>query len=292
MMKGLRAVALMILLTLGFSLSAFAGLEDEKETHKVEAPKEVLLAHSEKPPVSGSVGLGVFNKYIFRGYELSESSVVIQPSVSVSYKYFSASFWGNIDSEENPTQSFVPDKADEKSFNETDLTLSYTFVIDKLSMTGGYIYYGTKYAIETEELFLTLGYDTLLKPTLSVYRDITEYPGTYVNLSVAHSLPLIKDITLDLGASAGYFAGDDDYWNTYEKSTGAYTGDKYKAFHDGMVKAGFTVPVAENISVQPVVQYWFPLSNKARKTIDGSSYNFNGKLDDTLVAGVNMTLSF
>ena len=291
-MKGIWTVVLMVLCTLGFSFGAFAEQAEEKETHKVEAPKEVLLVHAEEPPVSGSAGLSVFNKYIFRGYELSAKSVVVQPSVSVSYKYFSASFWGNIDSQENPTQSFVPDRADEKSFNETDLTLSYTFVIDKLSMTAGYIYYGTKYAAETEELFLTLGYDTLLKPTLSVYRDITEYPGTYVNLSLAHSLPLVKDITLDLGASAGYFAGDNDYWNTYESSTGAYTGDEYKAFHDGMVKAGLTVPVAENISVQPVVQYWFPLSNKAKKTVDGSSYNFNGKLDDTLVAGVNMTLSF
>jgi hypothetical protein len=292
MMKSLWAVILMVLFTLGLSCGAFAGQAEDKETHKVEAAKEVELVHSDKPPVSGSAGLGVFNKYVFRGYELSADSVVIQPSVSVSYKYFSASFWGNIDSEENPTQSFVPDRADEKSFNETDLTLSYTFVIDKLSMTAGYIYYGTKYAAETEELFLTLGYDTLLKPTLSVYRDITEYSGTYVNLAVAHSIPLIKDITLDLGASAGYFVGDNDYWNTFEESTADYTGDKYKALHDGMVKAGLTIPVAETISVQPVVQYWFPLSNKAKKTIDGSSYNFNGKLDDTLVAGVNMTLSF
>jgi len=132
----------------------------------------------------------------------------------------------------------------------------------------------------------------LLKPTLSVYRDITEYPGTYVNLAVAHSVPLMKNITLDLGASAAYFAGDNDYWNTYERSTGDYTGEEYEAFHDGMVKAGLTVPVTGNISVQPVVQYWFPLSDDADKTVDGSSYNFNGKLDDTLVAGVNMTLTF
>ncbi|MBI5409125.1 MAG: hypothetical protein HZA14_07150 [Nitrospirae bacterium] len=291
MVKGLTVVVLTVL-TLVFSTGAFAEQAKGKETHEVEAQKEVLLVHAEKPPVSGSVGLGVFNKYVFRGYELSADSMVIQPYASVSYKYFSASFWGNIDSVENPTQSFVPDKADEKSFNESDLTLSYTFVIDKLSMTAGYIYYGTKYALETEELFLTLSYDTLLKPTLSVYRDITEYPGTYVNLSVAHSLPLIKDITLDLGASAGYFRGVDDYWKTFESSTGDYTGDKYKALHDGMVKAGLTIPVAKNVSVQPVAQYWFPLSSKAKKTVDGSSFNFNGKLDDTLVAGVNMTLSF
>jgi hypothetical protein len=251
-----------------------------------------MKVNAEEAKVTGSASVGVFNKYVFRGYELSADSVVMQPSVGISYNGFTASFWGNIDSEENPTQNFVPDRADEKSFNETDLTLSYTYAIDKLSLTGGYIYYGTKYASETEELFLTLGYDTLLKPTLSVYRDITEYPGTYVNLSLAHSLPLVKDITLDLGASAGYFAGDSDYWKTFESSTGDYTGEEYKAFHDGMVKAGLTVPLAENITVQPVVQYWFPLSSKAKRTIDGSSYNINGKLDDTFVGGVNITLSF
>lgn len=247
---------------------------------------------AEETKVTGSAAVGVFNKYIFRGYELSSKSAVIQPAVGLSYSGFSASLWGNIDSDEHATQSFVPDREDQKSFNETDLTLSYTYTIDKLSLTGGYIYYNTKYAVETEELFLTLGYDTLLKPTLSVYRDITSYTGTYLNFAVAHSLPLIKAITLDLGASAGYFAGDDDYWNTYERSTGDYTGKKYNAFHDGMVKAGLTIPVAGTFTVQPVVQYWFPLSGEANRTIDGSSYNFNGKLDHTLVAGINLTMIF
>jgi len=251
-----------------------------------------ITVNAEGPDTSGSASVGIFNKYVFRGYELSAGSVVIQPSAGITYNGFSASFWGNIDSEENPTQNFVPDRPDERSFNETDLTLSYTYAIDKLSLTGGYIYYGTKYATETEELFVTVGYDTLLAPTLSVYRDITEYAGTYVNIAISHSLTLVKDITLDLGASAGFFAGDNKYWKTFERSTGDYTGDEYTALHDGMVKAGLTLPVTENISIQPVVQYWFPLSGKAKRTVDGSSYNFNGKLDDTVVAGVNAALSF
>lgn len=252
----------------------------------------VMTVKAEESKGSGSASVGVFNKYVFRGYELSAGSVVIQPSAGITYNGFSVSFWGNIDSEENTTQNFVPDRPDERSFNETDLTLSYTYAIDKLSLTGGYIYYGTKYATETEELFVTVGYDTLLSPTLSVYRDITEYPGTYVSVAIAHSVPLVKEITLDLDASAGYFMGDNDYWKTFERSTGDYTGDEYSALHDGMIRAGLTVPVTENISIQPVVQYWFPLSGKARKTIDGSSYNINGKLDDTVVAGVNAALSF
>ena len=179
-----------------------------------------------------------------------------------------------------------------KDLNETDLTLSYTYVIDKLSLTGGYIYYGTDYTAETEEVFVTASYDMLLNPTLSVYRDINEYGGTYFNLSIAHSFPVYKEITLDLGASAGYFAGSDDYWKTYDSATGAYTGKKYSGLHDGMVKAGLTIPVAKNMSLQPLIQYWFPLSSNAKKSVSGNSYNPNGKLDETLVTGVNLTLSF
>ncbi|WP_435548489.1 TorF family putative porin [Desulfobacterium sp. N47] len=256
----------------------------------------VSLAGAEKPAeehkVTGSASVGVFNRYIFRGYELSARSAVIQPTLTASYNGFNASMWGNIDTDEHPTQSFVPDRPGEKSFNETDLTLCYKYDIDKLSLTGGYIYYNTKYANETEEFFISTTYNTLLSPTLAIYQDINEYTGTYINLSVSQSVPVYKEITLDMGASAGYFVGSSDYWKTYERSTGAYTGDKYNAFHDGMVKAGFTIPVAKNAVIQPLVQYWFPLSGKAKRTIDGNSYNFNGKLDDTFVCGLNATLTF
>ncbi len=79
---------------------------------------------------------------------------------------------------------------------------------------------------------------------------------------------------------------------TYERSTGDYTGKKYNAFHDGKLQVGLTYPIQKNITLQPTIQYWFPLSSKARRTIDGNSYNPNGHLDNTFVAGVNFTLSW
>lgn len=272
---------LMIVLTL---VVAFFSVTKAEEMKK-EEPKQ-----DEK--VTGSVSLGVYNRYIFRGYELSSGSVVIQPSVTVSYKGFSVNYWGNIDTNERQTQSFIPDRPGRKSFNESDLTLSYTYSIDKLSLTAGYIYYGTKYTDETEELFLSASYDIITKPTLTIYRDITTYPGTYINLSFSHSFEVYKDITLDLAASFGYFKGDDSYWRTYESSTGDYTGKKYSGFHDGKVQAGLTIPVMKNVTVQPVVQYWFPLSNKAKRIVDGNPYNPNGHLDDTWVIGLGITFSF
>lgn len=242
--------------------------------------------------VTGSVSAGVYNRYIFRGYELSSKSIVIQPSITVSYKGFSAIYWGNIDSDEHPTQSFIPDREGKKSFNESDLTISYTYSIDKLSLTVGYIYYGTKYADETEEVFLSSSYDILTKPTLTIYRDISSYPGTYINLSFSHSLPVYRDITLDLAASFGYFKGDNAYWKTYKDSTGDYTGKKYNALHDGKLQAGLSIPIAKTVLVQPVVQYWFPLSGKANRTVDDHSYNPNGHLDNTWVTGVGITFNF
>ncbi|MDW7972406.1 MAG: hypothetical protein RMI01_04285 [Thermodesulfovibrio sp.] len=278
-MRRFKFFALVLGVLLSFSL-VFA-----EEPKKEEAKKE-------EDKVTGSVSLGAYTRYIFRGYELSSDSVVIQPSVTVSYKGFSVNYWGNIDSNETATQSFVPDRPGRKSFNESDLTLSYTYTIDKLSLTGGYIYYGTKYTKETEEVFLSLSYDIISKPTLTIYRDISTYPGTYVNLSFSHSFEVYKDITFDLATSFGYFKGDDDYWRTYESSTGKYTGKKYNAFHDGKIQAGFTIPVMKNLTVQPVVQYWFPLSNKAKRIVDGTPYNPSGHLDDTWVAGVGITFSF
>ena len=262
-----------------------------------------LYADVEKPPeekVTGNVSMSTLNRYIFRGYEIGKSGLVIQPSLSASYKGFSATFWGNIDTNQRntTTATFNDREIGKKGFNETDLILSYTCAIKKLSLTGGYIYYNLKYAEDTEEFFLTFAYDMLTKPTLSVYQDVNAYPGTYVNLSFSHSFPLPKDMTLDLGASFGYEAGQGGFWKTYEANTGRYTGSKYSAFHDGMVKAGLTMQVNKAFSVQPIVQYYFPLSGDANRTMgyDASgnkiAFNHNGYVPHSLVAGINLIYNF
>lgn len=272
-MNGLRVAFFGLLFPLFSYVNTLYAEEQKAVEQKVEDQR-----------ISGSISAGVFNRYIFRGYELSSKSFVVQPAVSLSYKGFSVSFWGNIDSNEHATQSFIPDRPGRKSFNETDLTLGYTYHIGEFTFTGGYIYYGTKYAAETEELFVSSSYDIITKPTLTVYRDIASYPGTYINFSLSHSEKVYKNITLDLGASAGYFARDDDNFST-EGGAGKI---KYSAFHDGMVKACFTIPVIKNMSVQPIAQYWFPLSDKAKRHV----YNPNGHLDETFVYGTNLVYNF
>ncbi len=215
--------------------------------------------------VSGSASLGIYSKYVFRGYELSKNSIVIQPSTDLSYKGFDVNFWGNIDTDEHATNAFTPDRPGQKSFNEVDMTLSYNSKYKNFDYSIGYIYYNTKYAEETEEIFASVTYDTFLSPTLSIYRDIASYPGFYINLSVSKSFSIYPKTSLDLSASVGYYS-----------QTG------YHAFHDGMISVGLTYDLYKNVTVEPSLEYSFALSSKAKDAGVGS----------TIVGGINLGFSF
>jgi hypothetical protein len=242
--------------------------------------------------VSGSASMGILNRYVFRGYRLGGGSAVIQPALSVSYRGFSASFWGNIDLNEKATPCFVPDRPGQMSFNETDLVLSYGRSLGKLDLSAGFIYYGTKYVAETQEIYAAVSYAIFGRPTLAVYRDIGAYPGTYFLLSIGQSFPLTKRVTLDVGASAAYFSGDGDYWRTYLPSAGDYTGKIYRALHDGTAKVGLMFPLGRSLGLQAVAQYVFPLSGAAGRTVDDHSYNINGALAAVWVFGAVLTWGF
>ncbi len=298
-MKKVSVVAVLVMACLVFCVITVRAEVTQKAAAAGAAKPSEEQKTAEETKVTGAGSLGAYNRYIFRGYEIGKSGLAIQPALMASYKGLSASFWGNIDTNPRNTTSAVFTNERRKTWDETDLTLSYTYAIKRLSMTGGYIYYNLKYAEETEEVFLGLACDILTKPTLSIYQDINAYKGTYLNLSFAHSFPLPKDITLDLGASFGYFVGESHYWRTFEEGTGDYTGSKYKGFHDGMAKAGLTIPVTRTLSIQPVVQYWFPLSGKAKKTYGRSpdtglriAKNPNGYVVGNLVYGVGLTYGF
>jgi hypothetical protein len=285
-MKTLRMLVLTVIVAWGITAQGFCA--DEKIPDE-KVPEE---------KITGSASVGVLNRYIFRGYEIGKSGLVIQPSLSASLKGFSATFWGNIDTNQRNTTTAAFANEGRKGFNETDLTLSHTHAFGKLSLTGGYTFYSVKYAEDTEEFFATIAYDILTKPTLSIYQDVNAYPGTYMNLSFAHSFPVYKKVTLDLGASFGYFVGRGNFWKTYERSTGDYTGSTYKGFHDGMVKAGLSIPVTSAFMVQPIAQYYFPLSGDANRTMgydtagNKIAFNHNGYVPYSLVAGINLTYNF
>ena len=128
-----------------------------------------VLAEEEVPTADASVG--IHSTYVWRGFGLSDDSIVIQPSMTVGYKGFAMNLWGNLD-----TDYYAEDTT---KYNETDITLSYDGAYEKLGYGVGYIYYALDAADDTQEIYGTLSYDILLSPTLAFYYDVDSFSGLY-----------------------------------------------------------------------------------------------------------------
>jgi hypothetical protein len=246
----------------------------------------------DKSAFSGTASLTAFNRYIFRGFRLGGGRLVVQPFVTASYAGFSAWAWGNFDTKEAATPNFTPVREGRSSYNETDVSAGYEWDSDAVSVSLGFIYYGTRYASSTLEIYAQATWNVAGEPTLAVYQDVDAYPGTYINVSWTPSLSLARDLSLDLGVSAGAYLGGSTYWRTFAPATGGYTGTPYRAFHDGMLKAGLNIALGGGWSLQPQAQYTFPLSSAAKRASDAAGGTANGPLAPVWVMGAALQLAF
>ncbi len=239
------------------------------------------MAFAEEDKPTANLTVGAYSQYIWRGFELSKDSVVVQPSMTVGYKGFSANLWGNLD-----TDPYSATTDETNNWNETDMTLAYGWEMGPVAFSVGYIYYALDAAEDSQEFYASAALNTLLKPTLTVYRDTDFYPGWYTTLGVSHSFPVQGDITLDLGAQVSYLVADEA--STYADPDNA--NDAYSNFHDGVLSVGLTVPVNKYITVTPKLNYTFPLTNDAKDLMRASSQDGND--DDFIYGGVSVSMAF
>ena len=243
----------------------------------------VWAEEEDKPTASADVG--VFSKYIWRGYELSDDSIMIQPSATVGYKGFSINLWGNLDTKLDDGD---PTTSDKKEWTETDLTLAYERSFGMIGLGVGYIYYGLDGVDDSEEVYLSVGMDILLSPTLTIYREIAHLPGWYLNLGISHSFDLPKGMSLDLAGTVGYYCSDDDDFVEIDDNLNATT-EKYQNFHDGLISAGLTIPIAEYFTFSPMISYSFPLSDEADNLLTSSSFSNDS---DFIFGGATLSIAF
>lgn len=227
------------------------------------------MAEEEMPSADATIGF--YSKYVWRGFELSDDSLVIQPSLSVSYKGFGANLWANLDTDDASVDSNL--------WNETDFTLSYDGAYEKLGYGVGWIYYSVV-GSDTQELYGTLSYDTLLAPSFTIYYDTDGFAGDwYANFGISHSFMIAEKYSLDLGLSIGYYSID---------GGDPVDGSDYSEFHDGLLSASMTFPINEYVSITPEIYWSFALSGGASDLFELGPSN-----DDNYVyGGVSASFSF
>jgi hypothetical protein len=225
--------------------------------------------------VSVALTADVLSKYVWRGQNII-NDWVLQPSASVGYQGLTGTVWSSID--------LTGDLVGAGQFNEVDLTLDYTHEfpgVEKLSYSVGIIDYqfpNTGWD-STNEVYGGLAADVPLSPAIRWYYDFDEIDGSYVQLSLGHTLEKLHQwrddcyCDLQLGASVGYgSAGYND----------GYFGVDEGAFNDLTLSAGLPVSFGK-WTLKPVVAYSTMLNDDIRAATAHS---------DNLWAGLSASVSF
>lgn len=164
--------------------------------------------------------LGLASHYIWRGVTVVNRPV-LQPSLWASQSFedlsVTLSLWGNVEIGKYDARSALSEAGGVRAFDLTELdpTLEVAYALGEAELAagiGGYLYTnGTGYTHDDDaaEVYarLTLpGWEGVV-PSFSVYQDITEIHGTYVELGLARSFALREDLELTLSGAAGWSFG-------------------------------------------------------------------------------------
>ena len=171
------------------------------------------------------VDLDLFSSYVWRGLSLTNKPVA-EPAVWVSFPAGNASItvggWANIDlGKYDNLADDISESGGSSAFNfaEFDPYAEVSFPAGKATLTGGvtaYIYPndldaapngGLDSDANTVEIYGKVGLDVPLSPEISVYYDVDKIKGAYIEGGISHSLAASEKISIDLGAVAGFSAG-------------------------------------------------------------------------------------
>src|SRR3974390_1453002 len=111
----------LVILFLAHAVLALTTLPVMSEETKSDPAPAAPAVQEEKPTLDFTTY--ALTKYVWRGYENTKKSMVIQPSMTVGYKGFSANVWANLDA--NPYAA-TPNTSYSSAWTETDFTLSYS----------------------------------------------------------------------------------------------------------------------------------------------------------------------
>lgn len=236
----------------------------------VAAPLMVSQASAE---IEGSVTAGYASMYEFRGANLGDS--LAEATVAMSYEYSDITFGGSIwyaSTNDDQLGDFSVD-------NEVDYTLTATKEFGPVTATLGYVYYSypEASAFNTQEVFLTLGYELPYEVTAtgSVYYDFDLYDAWYLAIDFGKSFEITEQVSLNLNAGVGSIESND-------------------SVRDGMnhyyIKAALAWTPKENLTVTPYVKFTDADSDFGATTRDVNNAPDNG--GENIITGVTVNVAF
>jgi hypothetical protein len=215
--------------------------------------------------VEGDVYAGVFDKYLWRGFDLSDGRPVAQGGADLSSHGFTLSYWSN-------WQLKSSDEIASGEITETDIILDYSHDFGEMfSASIGDIWYSLDGAEDTNELYVSGTVNTLLSPTFTMYWDwdAADEEGLFFTADVSHSFDLMEGLALNLGALISYNLHSD------------YSIGDYAGWHNYELSAGFDYAPTDYLTISPSFTFSSGISDAAKAAIDTET-----------LAGINLTLAF
>ena len=149
----------------------------------------INAASAEAPDLKGDVGLEYSSQHYFRGQSVSTDT--LQASVGANFDV--AGFGAFVDYSTSQSLDVGDDKQD------ASIGIKTSFLDDSVSVSVGLFHYDYTAGDSELEGFVAATYNTVLSPTVRLYRNTDESLSTY-EASVSHGLDLgLADLTLGAG---------------------------------------------------------------------------------------------
>lgn len=219
--------------------------------------------------VEGDAYIGIFDKYLWRGFDLSGGNAVVQGGMDLYVGGFTLGYWSNLQ-----LSSDADAGTSSGDMDETDFFIDYSFDLSEMVWGSvGNVLYAIDGGKDTNEAYLAVGLNTLLNPSLTIYWDwvTADEDGLYYVLAIGHDIEVNDALTLSLTASAGY--NQDSDWLI----------GSYSDFHNAEFGVSAEYALTEAISLSPTFIYSTPISDDAEDI---------GGIDDEISFGLTATFSF
>lgn len=151
----------------------------------------INAALAQEAKLQGDAGLGFSSDVFFRGQTVSQEAL----SAKLGLDFVLAGFNSFVDFSTSQSMEVGDDKYD------ISAGMTASLFGDSLSIAGGLLHYELEAGPSELEAFVSGTFDTLLSPSVSVYRNLDESLYTYA-FSVGHSFDLDL-VSLGLSAGAG-----------------------------------------------------------------------------------------